>query len=53
MEIYYGEFQLGTYVAFLFIFSARLDVLHSWGLLPIEVMMGYLNGTYGSYVGLL
>ena len=47
------EIPVRDICGFLFIFSARLDVLHSWGLLPTEVMMGYLNGTYSSYVGLL
>lgn len=46
LYIYYGEFQLGTYVAFCSIFSARLDMLHSWVWLVIEVMMGYLQHVF-------
>ena len=33
-------------MAFCSIFSARLDMLHSWVWLVIEVMMGYLNGAH-------
>ena len=43
MEIYYGDFQSGGYMAFEYIFSARVDMLNSWVLLLIAMMLGYLN----------